>query len=154
MKNRTKEIFLQAFLFALSCFCYFYVIPTYTATVAMKHDFGPEMFPKFSMAIVMAGSFALLVKNLLDRAPDAASKGGPSAMLNGAAAFGGVLLYILGVAFVGFYVSTFALSALYFRKYDKKTYAIALGTNLFLFALIWFGFEKMMKVPLPAGLLF
>lgn len=153
MKN--KEVFLQTILLALSGFCYFYVIPTYTATISMKNDFGPEMFPKFSMAIVMCGSAALLVKSLRDRLKGANPQNPPPiSPLGGITAFCGVLLYILGVTFVGFYVSSFVLSALYFRKYDKKTCAIALGTNLLLFALIWFGFEKMMKVPLPAGFLF
>ncbi len=152
MKNR--ETLLQAIIFSLSCFCYFYVIPTYTATIAMKNDFGPEMFPKFSMAVVMCGSFALLVKSLWNRPAASDSRRSPFNPRGGATAFGGVLFYILGVTFVGFYVSSFVLSALYLRKYDKKTYVIALGTNLLLFALIWFGFEKMMKVPLPTGLLF
>ena len=148
------ELLLNAIIFTASCFCYFYVIPTYTAEVAIKNDLGPQMFPRFSMMIVMVGSFVLLVYGLLR-----IRKYGPPAdsdfrALVWVKACVVVFLYILGVTYVGFYTSTFVFSAVYFRRLKPPAYAAALATNLVLFALIWFGFEKMMKVALPAGLLF
>ena len=148
------ELLLNALIFAASCFCFFYVVPTYTAEVAIKNDLGPQMFPKFSMMIVMVGSFILLAGNIVwirKYGPPTDSDFHVPAWIKACIA---VFVYILGVTYIGFYTSSFAFSAIYYRKLNHSAYIAALATNLALFALIWFGFEKMMKVSLPAGLLF
>lgn len=147
------ELLLNTTLFVISCICFFYIIPAYTAEIAIKNDLGPAMFPKLSMMIIMVGSFILLVCNIIWLKKNSVPLDSDFRVITWVRACVAVLMYILGVIYIGFYVSTFVFSAIYYRKLERHAYLAALATNLVVFSLIWFGFEKMMKVALPSGLL-
>ncbi|MDL2263734.1 tripartite tricarboxylate transporter TctB family protein [Synergistaceae bacterium OttesenSCG-928-I11] len=160
---KKRDTMFSALIFVFAAVCFFYVIPAYTPSVEVRHDLGPEMFPKLTMAMLMICSLALVAINLFSGSSgkndegagdEAAARESNLQLAAWCKSFIAVLFYILGVSFVGFYSSTFVFTAVYFRRLERKAYAAVLVTNLALFALIWFGFEKLMKVALPAGLLF
>ncbi len=153
----SKELRLNIILLLFSALCFVYVIPEYTADMASRNDFGPRMFPKIAIAVVGISALWLIVMEL-----SAGRKGlrkresetfGMVAVIGYVQPFLYVFLYLISVTFVGFYSGSFALAAIYFRKMPKKIYFMNLLLLLILFCLIWFLFERMMKVPLPAGLL-
>ncbi|WP_276798115.1 tripartite tricarboxylate transporter TctB family protein [Cloacibacillus porcorum] len=138
----------------MSVFCYIYVIPTYTADIASKNDFCPQMFPKIAIFVVGVAALGLILKELLANTRVKELKDAAEQRTKGyLQVFSYVFLYILSVTFVGFYSSSFVLAVIYFRKMPRKTYLVNILLVLILFCLIWFLFEKMMKVSLPTGLL-
>ncbi len=153
----SKELRLNIILLLLSALFFVYLIPVYTADIAFRYDFCHRRFPKIAIAVVGISALWLIVMEL-----SAGRKGlrkresetfGMVAVIGYVQPFLYVFLYLISVTFVGFYCGSFALAAIYFRKMPKKIYFMNLLLLLILFCLIWVLFERMMKVPLPAGLL-
>lgn len=147
-----KEIKLEVLLFLFAGICCFYLIPEFTPDVPSANDLGPRMFPRLSMAVVGLSALGLIVNSFRQKTKteDKQEKTNNRYL----AAFVGVFIYVLAVAFVGFYCSSFLFTAVYFRKLPRKAYLFNLAILIPIFACIWFLFEKMMMVPLPSGILF
>lgn len=157
MTNMSKEMRLNIILLLFSALCFVYVIPRYITDMASRNDFDPQMFPKIAIAVVGISALGLIVMELaakhkgLDKRKSEISSIGTVTGYVQSLLY--VFLYILSVTFVGFYSSSFILAAIFFRKMSKKIYLMNLLLLVILFCLIWFFFERVMNVPLPAGLL-
>ena len=151
----SKNMRFNIVLLIFSAVCFFYVIPEYTADMATKNDFGPQLFPKLSVAVSGLAALLLVFLELIQKNKEKEENNhGTNDLLRYFQAFIYVFSYIAAVATLGFYSSSFALAVFYFRRLPKKKYVTCIFILLILFLLIWLLFEKMMKLELPSGLLF
>ena len=116
---------------------------------------GPGAFPGLIAAVLACCSVALIWRGLRDKTPPVAVGAwlfSPRHVLNFALTVGALAFYILAADKLGFLIcATLILLALFFTLRVKAGVAVALAIVLPVF--IHFIFYKLLRVPLPWGVL-
>ena len=117
--------------------------------------FGPAWFPGLIAAGLGTCGVLLIATGMHERAPWIATPewfGSPRARAGIAALLGGLLVYVLAVDTVGFHITGVVLLGLWMRLLGaswRVTVPVAIIATL----LIHFSFYKLLRVPLPWGVL-
>lgn len=119
----------------------------------MAGDVGPKVFPYISAGILILCGIGLCVTGK-EASPAYYNKAQFQRL---ALIFGIVLLYVVGMNFIGYVVSSFAALFILCTLFSKGK-GIQLWKRLvftvLLTGILWFVFTNLFHIPLPKGILF
>lgn len=116
---------------------------------------GAAFLPKLYSILLIIFGVILITKKLVKSNTNPENQEGEfKGFFYGLSSMVIVLIYVLLLPYIGFYIATILvmLTLLYFLKVRKilVLLSVSVGVTLFVFIL----FEKLLKVPLPTGVLF
>lgn len=115
---------------------------------------GAAFLPKLYSILLIIFGVILITKKLVKSNTNPENQEGEFKGFYGLSSMVIVLIYVLLLPYIGFYIATILvmLTLLYFLKVRKilVLLSVSVGVTLFVFIL----FEKLLKVPLPTGVLF
>lgn len=119
-------------------------------------QYGPGLFPGSIAAGFVICGVLLVVNGIRHRHERWFSLGKwarvPSRVLALLAVFGGVVLYIVAAERVGFLIIAPLVLLLWLRAFGVR-WGIAIVTSIVTTLIIWYAFYKLLRVPLPWGVL-
>lgn len=148
MKMKKSDIGVVAFMYIVCAFFYVYM---------QELPDDSKTYPTFTIALLFGLTTLYLITMIVNAVKNGTEAG--MDMFNGfvAAQFffclGLVVLYLIGIKYIGFFVSTvvFMVAVMAFLKVPWKYIAIAVVA---LTALLYLAFVLFLKVRLPSGILF
>jgi len=114
------------------------------------------MFPRIASAALFLLGVLLSVTSLISMkrgSPTGEEPFDPSALVKPAVFTAMILLYVLGIRFIGFYVTTLPVLILYMRLLGIRSLKPLLITAAAVMALLYLVFSVGLHVPLPRGIL-
>lgn len=127
----------------------FFFYHTFAFPVVQSQETGPAFMPRIFAVALMILSIILLIQSFFtkEKAPETKMK-----MIG--LTMGIVLIYLLLIPTLGFYSSTilFVLVLILITKLKKPILLVVIPVAVPLFVFVFF--EKMLRVPIPTGILF
>ncbi|MDO4988610.1 MAG: tripartite tricarboxylate transporter TctB family protein [Synergistes sp.] len=124
---------------------------------AFSYPYESSQFPRFLCILMLLFSAIMLIKNLKSNTSQTTELSAASfaaATKIPVAVFGSVTIYVVGIAYIGYFVSTALFMALTMIGFgERKVLHIAAAIAVFL-AVVYALFVSFLGLRLPEGLLF